>query len=84
MHLALSVVTVSLGQFLVPRVANVLPVHHATVIGSGCFGSAEVRLIALGFVAVVQIKVCSHHVVIVLPFGKREICPILVSFLTVS
>ena len=83
-RLALSVVTVSLGQFLVPGVANVLLVHHATVMGSGCFSLAEVRLVALGFVAVVQIKVCLRHVVIVLLFGKREICLILVGFLTVG
>ena len=83
-RLALSVVTVSLGQFLVLEVANVLPVHYALVMGPSCFCAAEVRFVALGFVAVVQIKVCSRYVVIVLPFSKREICLIFVSFLTVS
>jgi hypothetical protein len=52
-RLALSIVIVSLGQFLVPRVANVLPVHYAVVIGPSCFCAAEVRFVTLGFIAVV-------------------------------
>jgi hypothetical protein len=51
-RLALSVVTVSLEQFLVPRVANVLLVYYAVVIGPGCFCAAKVRFVTLGFVAV--------------------------------
>jgi hypothetical protein len=37
----------------VPRVANVLLVYYAVVIGPGCFCMAEVRFIMLGFIVVV-------------------------------
>jgi hypothetical protein len=83
-RLALSIVIVSLGQFLVPRVANILPVHHAVVIGPGCFCAAKVGFVTLGFVAVMQVKVCLRRVVVVFPLSKREISPIYVGFLTVS
>jgi hypothetical protein len=81
---ALSIVIVSLGQLLVPRVANVLPVYHAVVIGPGCFFAAEVRFVTLGFVVVVQVKVCLRRVVIVFLLSKREIGLIHVSLLTIS
>jgi hypothetical protein len=83
-RLALSVVTVSLGQFLVPRVANVLPVYYAVVIGPGCFCVAEVGFVTLGFVAVVQVKVYLYCVVVVFLLGKREISLIYVGLLTIS
>jgi hypothetical protein len=83
-RLALSVVTVSLGQFLVPRVANVLPVHHAIVIGPSCFCAAEVGFVTLGFIAVVQVKVCLRRVVVVFLLSKRKISLIYVSLLTVG
>jgi hypothetical protein len=83
-RLTLSVVTVSLGQFLVPRVANVLPVHHAVVIGPSCFCAAKVRFITLGFVAIVQVKVCLYRVVVVFLLSERKISPIYVSLLTIS
>jgi hypothetical protein len=67
-----------------PRVANVLLVHHATIKGPSCFSLAKVRLFTLGFVVVIQIKVCLCYVVIVLLFSKYKIYLILVSFLTVS
>jgi hypothetical protein len=81
---ALSVVTVSLGQLLVPRVANVLPVYHAVVIGPSCFFAAEVRFVTLGFVAVVQVKVRLRRVVVVFLLGEREIGLIYVGLLTVG
>jgi hypothetical protein len=83
-RLALSIVTVSLGQFLVPRVVNVLLVHYAIVIGPSCFCVAEVRFITLGFVAVMQVKVCLYCIVIVFLLSKRKISLIYVSLLTVS
>jgi hypothetical protein len=83
-RLALSIVTVSLGQFLVPRVANVLLVYYAVVIGPGCFCAAEVGFVTLGFVVVVQVKVCLRCVVVVFPLGKRKISLIYISLLTVS
>jgi hypothetical protein len=83
-RLALSIVTVSLGQLLMPRVANVLPVYHTVVIGPSCFFAAEVRFVTLGFVAVVQVKVRLRCVVVVFPLGKREIGLIHVSLLTVG
>jgi hypothetical protein len=52
-YLALSVVIVSLGQFAMPRVVNVLLVYYATIIGPSCFSTAEVRFVALRFVAIV-------------------------------
>jgi hypothetical protein len=83
-RLALSMVTVSLGQFLMPRVANVLLVHYTIIIGPSCFCAAKVRFIMLGFKAVVQVKVCLHHVVVVFLFSKCKISLIYVSLLTVS
>jgi hypothetical protein len=83
-RLALSVVTVSPGQFLVPGVANVLPVHHAVVMGPGCFCAAEVGFVTLGFVAIVQVKVRLCRVVVVFPLSEREIGPIHVGLLTVG
>jgi hypothetical protein len=83
-RLALSVVTVSLGQLLVPRVANVLLVHYAVVIGPGYFCAAKVRFVTLGFVAVMQVKVRLRRVVVVFLLSKREIGLIYVSLLTVG
>jgi hypothetical protein len=83
-RLALSIVIVSLGQFLVPRVANVLLVHYAVVIGPGCFYTAKVRFIMLGFIAIVQVKVCLYYVVIVFLLSKRKISLIYISLLTIS
>jgi hypothetical protein len=68
----------------VPRVANVLLVHHAVVIGPSCFCAAKVRFVTLGFVAVMQVKVHLRRVVIVFLLSKREISLIHVSLLTVS
>jgi hypothetical protein len=51
-HLTLSIVIVSLGQFLMPRVANVLLVHYAIVIGPGCFSATKVSFVAFRFVAI--------------------------------
>ena len=84
MRLALSVVTVSLGQFLVPRIANVLLVHHATVGGPGCFSATEVGFVTLGFVEIVQVKAGLCYVVIVFLFSKHELGPILVGLLTIG
>jgi hypothetical protein len=83
-RLALSVVTVSLGQFLVPRVANVLPVHYTIIIGPGCFCAAKVRFVTLGFIVVVQVKVCLRCVVIVFLLSECKIGLIYVSLLTIS
>jgi hypothetical protein len=83
-RLALSIVTVSLGQFLVPRVANVLLVHYAVVIGPGCFCAAEVGFVMLEFVAVMQVKVYLCCVVVVFLLSKREISLIYISLLTVG
>jgi hypothetical protein len=83
-RLILSIVTVSLGQFLVPRVANVLLVHYAVVIGPSCFCAAKVRFVTLGFIAVVQVKVCLRCVVVVFLLSKRKIGLIYVSLLTIS
>jgi hypothetical protein len=51
-HLALSIITVSLGQFLIPRVANVLLVYYATIGSPSCFSVTKVRFIALGFIEI--------------------------------
>jgi hypothetical protein len=67
-----------------PRVANVLPVHYAVVIGPSCFCTAKVRFITLGFIAVMQVKVCLRCVVIVFLLSKREISLIYISLLTIS
>jgi hypothetical protein len=83
-RLALSIVTVSLGQFLVPRVANVLLVHYAIVIGPSCFCVAKVRFVMLGFVAIMQVKVCLHCVVVVFLLSKCKISLIYISLLTIS
>jgi hypothetical protein len=83
-RLALPVVIVSLGQFLVPRVANVLPVHYAVIIGPGCFCAAEVGFVTLRFVVVIQVKVCLCCVVVVFLLSKRKIGLIHVSLLTIS
>jgi hypothetical protein len=82
-HLILSIVIVSLGQFLMPRITNILLVYYATVLSPSCFSLAKVRLVTLGFILVMQIKVCLHYIVIILLFSKRKICLILVSFLTI-
>jgi hypothetical protein len=81
---ALSVVTVSLGQLLMPRVANVLLVYYAIIIGPSCFFAAEVRFVMLGFVVVMQVKVCLRRVVVVFLLSKREISLIYVGLLTVG
>jgi hypothetical protein len=52
-HLILSIVTVSLGQFLIPRVANILLVHYAVVIGPSCFSVTKVSFIAFRFVVII-------------------------------
>jgi hypothetical protein len=83
-RLTLSVVIVSLGQFLIPRVANVLLVHYAVIIGPSCFYVAKVRFVTLGFVVVVQVKVCLYCVVIVFLLSKYKIGLIYVSLLTIS
>jgi hypothetical protein len=67
-----------------PRVANVLLVHYAVVIGPGCFCVAKVRFVTLGFIAVVQVKVCLRCVVVVFLLGKREIGLIYVGLLTIG
>jgi hypothetical protein len=83
-RLTLSIVTVSLEQFLIPRVANVLLVHYAVIIGPGCFYAAKVRFVMLEFIAVVQVKVCLCYVVIVFLFSKRKLGLIFISFFTIS
>jgi hypothetical protein len=83
-RLILSVIIVSLEQFLVPRVANVLLVYYAVVIGLSCFCAAKVRFVTLGFVAVVQVKVYLRCIVVVFLLSKRKIGLIYVSLLTVS
>jgi hypothetical protein len=52
-RLALSIVTVSLGQFLMPKVVNVLLVYYTVIIGPSYFCAAKVRFVTLGFVAIV-------------------------------
>jgi hypothetical protein len=83
-RLALSVVTVGLGQFLMPRVANVLLVHYAVVIGPSYFCVAEVRFVTLEFVAIIQVKVYLCYVVVVFLLSKRKISLIYISLLTIS
>jgi hypothetical protein len=83
-RLALSIVIVSLRQFLVPRVANVLLVYYALIIGPGCFCAAKVRFVMLGFVAVMQVKVCLYYIVVVFLLSKRKISLIYISLLTIS
>jgi hypothetical protein len=83
-RLALSVVIVSLGQFLVPRVINVLLVRYAVIIGPSCFCVAKVRFVMLGFVVVMQVKVCLCCIVVVFLLSKRKIGLIYISLLTVS
>jgi hypothetical protein len=83
-RLALSIVIVSLGQFLVPRVVNVLLVHYTVVIGPSCFCAAKVRFIILGFIVVMQVKVCLCCVVVVFLLSKRKISLIYISLLTIS
>jgi hypothetical protein len=68
----------------VPRIANVLLVYYATIIGPGCFVATEVRFVALEFVAIVQVKGGLCYIVIVFPLSEREISPIHVSLLTIS
>jgi hypothetical protein len=68
----------------VPRIANVLPVYYATVIGPSCFVATEVRFVALGFVAIIQVKGSLHYIVIVFLLSEREIGLIHVSFLTIG
>jgi hypothetical protein len=83
-RLILSIVTVSLGQFLMPRVANILLVHYTVIIGPGYFYAAKVRFITLGFVAVMQVKVCLRYIVVVFLLSKCKISLIYVSLLTIS
>jgi hypothetical protein len=68
----------------VPRVANVLLVHYAIIIGPSCFCAAKVRFITLGFVAVMQVKVCLRCVVVVFLLSKCKISLIYISLLTIS
>jgi hypothetical protein len=68
----------------VPRVINVLLVHYTIIIGSSCFYAAKVRFIMLGFIAVVQVKVCLYYIVIVFLLSKRKIGLIYISLLTIS
>jgi hypothetical protein len=63
---------------------NVLLVYYAIIIGPSCFCAAEVRFVTLGFIAVVQVKVCLRCVVIVFLLSKRKISLIYVSLLTIS
>jgi hypothetical protein len=83
-HLALSIITVSLGQFLIPRVADILLVHYAAIIGPSCFYAAKVTFVTLGFIVVVQVKVYLRRVVVVFLLSKRKISLIYVSLLTIS
>ena len=84
MHLTLSIVIVSLEQFLIPKVADVLLVYYAIIIGPSYFYAAKVRFVALGFVEVVQVNTNLCHVVIVFLFSKYKLSLICVSLLTVS
>jgi hypothetical protein len=83
-RLALSIVIVSLEQFLMPRVTNVLLVYYTVVIGSGCFCAAKVRFVILEFIAIMQVKVYLYYVVVVFLLSKREISLIYISLLTVG
>jgi hypothetical protein len=83
-RLILSIVIVSLGQFLMPRVANVLLVYYAIIIGPSCFCAAKVRFVILGFIVVVQVKVYLCYVVIIFLLSKRKISLIYISLLTIS
>jgi hypothetical protein len=83
-RLALSIVIVSLEQFLVPRVANILLVYYATIIGPSCFSATKVRFVTLEFIVVVQVKVCLYCVVVVFLLSKYKVSLILISFLTIS
>jgi hypothetical protein len=67
-----------------PRVANVLLVYYTLIIGPGCFCAAKVRFIMLGFIAVVQVKVCLYCVVVVFLLSKCKISLIYISLLTIS
>ena len=58
--------------------------HYAVVIGPGYFCTAKVRFITLGFVVIVQVKVCLRCVVIVFLLSKRKISLIYISLFTVS
>jgi hypothetical protein len=83
-RLALSIVTVSLGQFLIPRVANVLLVHYAIIIGPSRFSATKVSFVIFRFIAIMQVKVYLRCVVVVFLFNKCKVSLILVSFLTIS
>jgi hypothetical protein len=83
-RLALSVVIVSLGQFLMPRVASILLVYYTIIIGPSCFYIAKVRFVMLEFIVVMQVKVYLRCVVIVFLFSKRKISLIYISLLTIS
>jgi hypothetical protein len=52
-HLILSIVIVSLGQFLIPRVVDILLVYYAIIIGPSCCSAAKVRFIMLGFIIII-------------------------------
>jgi hypothetical protein len=67
-----------------PRVANVLLVYYTLIIGPSCFYIAKVRFVTLGFIVVMQVKVCLHYIVVVFLLSKRKISLIYISLLTIS
>jgi hypothetical protein len=67
-----------------PRVADILLVHYATIGSPSRFSATKVRFITLGFVEVVQVKANLYYVVIIFLFSKRKLGLILVSLLTIS
>jgi hypothetical protein len=81
---ALSIVIVSLRQFLMPRVASILLVYYTVIIGPSCFYIAKVRFVILEFIAVIQVKVYLRYIVIFFLFSKRKISLIYISLLTIS
>jgi hypothetical protein len=67
-----------------PKVANILLVYYATIIGPSCFSATEVGFVALEFVVIVQVKVSLCCIVIAFLFSIRKVSLILISLLTVS
>jgi hypothetical protein len=67
-----------------PRVANVLLVYYAVIIGPSYFYAAKVRFVTLGFVVVMQVKVYLRYIVVVFLLSKRKISLIYISLLTIS
>jgi hypothetical protein len=67
-----------------PRVANILLVYYATIIGPSCFSATKVRFVIFRFIAIMQVKASLYYIVIVFLFSKREVGLILISFLTIS